>query len=293
MKHITLFLTLAFASPLHAETAPVLGRIGDIEITTPELRENLAGLEASVEKPLVADPAALNQYARALLLQRLILKQALDAKWDQQPSVISRLVRARETAITESYLSDKSTPAVDYPSASDLNEAYEANKDKLLIPRSYLLAQIYISAPEGMDEKADAAAKTRLDTVVKQLAVKGADFGAIARKSSEESTSAADGGKIGWLAETQIQPEIREKLPKLTVDAVSEPVRLKDGWHILKVLDVKEGRTPSLSEVRDELSIRLREERARSMRQEIIAGLLKEYPLAINEIELSKLISKP
>lgn len=293
MNRISLCLILVSTLPLQAETAPVVGRIGDIEITTPELRESIAGLEAGREAPLAKDPAALSQYTRALLLQRLVLKQALDAKWDQQPAVIAKLVRTRETALTESYLESKSTPAADFPSESEINDAYQANKDKLLIPLSSLLAQIYISAPENSDAKTLSSAKTKLDSVVKQLAIKGADFAAIARKSSEESTSAAEGGKIGWLTEAQIQPEIREKLPKLTLGMISDPIPLKDGWHILKVLDIREARTPTLDEVRDNLVTRLREERSRSMRQEVIAELIKEHPLAINEIELTKLLAKP
>jgi len=129
--------------------------------------------------------------------------------------------------------------------------------------------------------------------VTKQLAAKGADFSAIARQASEETKSAAQGGKIGWLTEAQIQPEIREKLPKLAVGALSEPIRLKDGWHVLKVLDVREAGTPVLAEIRGQLVAKLREERTRAKRQEFLAQLLKDHPLAINEIELAKLLSQP
>lgn len=292
MKRIPLCL-LVLVTRLHADSSPVVGRIGDIEITTPELKESIAGLEAGKEGPLTRDPAALGQYTRALLVQRFVLKQALDAKWDQDPAVIAKLVRARETALTESWLAAKSTPPADYPSAAELSEAYEANKDKLKVPRAWLLSQIYINSPADADAKSQSAAKTKLDAVVKQLAAKGADFAAIAKKSSEESTSAAEGGKIGWLIEAQIQPELRDRIPKLKMGAVSDPIHMKDGWHILKVLDVREPRTPTLAEIRDNLVTRLREERSRSMRQDLIAGLLKEHPLAINEIELTKLLSKP
>jgi parvulin-like peptidyl-prolyl isomerase len=293
MQRFTLGLLLAAALPLHADNASVAGRIGDLELTTGELRESIAGLEAGNDAPLVKDPAGLNQYARALLIQRLVLKQAQDAKWDQDPAIVAKLVRARETALAESYLASKSAPETEYPSDADIQSAYDASKAKLLIPRSFLLSQIFINAPEGADATILAAAKTKLDGVVKQLTAKGADFSAIARQASEETTSAAQGGKIGWLTETQIQPEIREKLPKLTLGALSEPIRLKDGWHILKVLDVREARTPVLAEIRSQLVAKLRAERTRAKRQEFLTQLLKDHPLAINEIELAKLLSQP
>ena len=260
----------------------MLAKIGSIEIKTGEIREILAGLDAEQQAAIAKDPAALGQYVRALLVQRHVLKQALDQKWDQDPAVIARLVRARESALTESYLEAKSAPEPGYPSAAVLTEAYEANKAKLLVPRSFRLAQIFITGDQA-----------KLDAILKQLKAKGADFAAIARSASEESASAAQGGEIGWLTEEQIQPGIREKLPKLTLGTVSEPIQLKDGWHILKVLDIREARTPTLDEIRDKFVTQLRADRSRIKRQEFLAVLLKENPLAINEIELMKLLSKP
>ena len=65
-------------------------------------------------------------------------------------------------------------PAI--PSEAELTDAYEASKSKLLIPRSYQLAQIYI-----------AKDKAKLDSVQKQLKAKNADFAAIARATQRGS----------------------------------------------------------------------------------------------------------
>jgi len=289
MKFFFFIFSILMAPLLHAEPSAVLGKIGDIEVKTEDLRETLAGLDSSQRAQLAKDPAALAQYVRALLVQRMVLKQALEKQWDQEPAVVSRIVRARESAITESFLESASTPDSGYPSGTELKDAYEANKSKLLIPRSFLLSQIYISVPETADSSAQAAAKSKVDGISKQLAAKGADFAAIASKSSEEPSSAAEGGKIGWLTEAQIQPEIRAKIPKLTLGTLSDPVRLADGWHILKVLDIREARTPALDEIRDNLATQLRKERATLKRQQFLKDLLEKNPLAINEIELMKL----
>lgn len=280
MKFLSIFLLLA--AFLHAESAAVLGKVGNIEITGSDVREIIAGLDADQQAALARDPAALGQYVRALLVQRLVLKQALDQKWDQEPVVIAKLVRARESAITESFLQNASIPDPAYPSAAELSAAYEAAKSKLLIPRSYKLAQIYIAKDQA-----------KIDSISKQLEAKGADFAAIARNSSEETTSAAQGGEIGWLTEEQIQPEIREKLTKLTLGTLSDPIKLNDGWHILKVLDIREPRTPMLDEVRDKFVTQLRLDRSRTKRQEYLAALVKDHPLAINEIELTKAVARP
>ena len=288
MLRPVIFLSLTAVSHLYGEAPAVLGRIGDIEVTTDQLRESIAGIEGA-NTNTANNPQALGQYARALLLQRLLLQQASEQKWDQDPAVISRMVRAREAALSEIYLESKSKPDASYPSEQEIKDAYEANKSKLLIPKSYELAQIFIESPENGDPAAQAKAKSKLEEVRKQLAAKDADFSNIARTSSDEKSSAENGGKIGWLAENQIQPEIRSKLPNLKLKAVSEPIRLNAGWHIIKILDVREARAPTLDEIRDNLVTSMREEKSRELRQNYITELLNQHPLAINEIELIKL----
>src|SRR5690606_23692468 len=231
--------------------------------------------EASLSK----DPAALGQYVRALLIQRLVLREALEKKWEQEPEVAAKLVRAREAALTESYLENVSRVPADFPSEDELKAAYEAAKPSLQIPKSYRLAQIYIALPEGADKATADQAKAKLDGIVKKLQEKNADFSAIASAESDDAATRAKEGEIGWLSEAQVQPAIRAKLPELTVGSVSEPVKLDDGWHILKLLEAKEAHTASLDQVRAELTVQLRAERARLNRQAHLARLLKAHPL--------------
>src|SRR5690606_28530193 len=101
------------------------------------------------------------------------------------------------------------------------------------------------------------------------------------------------GGEIGWLAETQILPEIREKVSTLKVNALSEPIRLNDGWHLIKVLDIREPYTPSLEQVRGQLAAQLRAEKTRANSQAYLAKLLQENPLAINELALGQIVDSP
>lgn len=279
------FLTLlVFAAIIPVRAEAVLGKIGEIEIGTTEVREALAGLEASKDSALSNEPAAVSQYVRALLIQRLILKHAEDKKFDQDPAVIAKLVRARETALAEAYIDSFSQPPGDYPSESELTAAYESAKPSLLLPRTFRLAQIFIAK----GDKADS----RINEIAKQLKAKGANFSSIARDSSEESASAANGGEIGWIAESQVQPEIRERLPKLAVGTVSEPIQLHDGWHLIKVLETKEATTATLEQVRPQLITRLRSDRTKQLRADFITALVKENPVAINEIELARILPK-
>lgn len=282
-------------SPAPAETAKpdVLGRIGDAEVLTDDVRALLRQLGPAEREALEQNPAVLGQVVRSLLVQQLVLKQALEKKWDKEPEVIAQLQRVRESTITETYLQSVSAPPEGYPSEAELAAAYDANKAALLQPKSFRVAQIYIADPrDGADEAVSKKAREKLKLVRDALSAEGADFGKIAAAHSEEASSASNGGEIGWVAETQIQPEIRAELPKLALNVVSEPVRLDDGWHILKVLDVREAYTPTLEQVRAQLIQQLRAERTRANTQKFLADLVEKNPLAINELALSALLPK-
>lgn len=280
-------ITLAFARA--EENGAVLGSIGGIDLRKSEIIEALGNLGAVDKEALIRDPASLNQLIKSMLVQRLVFTEALEKGWDREPSIQSLLKSTREAAITDSYLKSVSQPPDGYPSEADLKAAYETSRAALTVPRSYRLAQIYIAAPEGSDEDDAAKAEARLQSVRDRLRAAGADFGRVALELSEEKESASRSGEIGWLREDQIQPEILAQLPRLPLNVISEPVRLKDGWHILKVLDAREPFTPIFDQVRVQLAQRLRAEKVRSSMQAYVAEMLQKHPVVINEVALSKL----
>lgn len=286
------FFVVLMAPCLSAEDAPgVIGKAGDLVIKDEEIRASLVGLADRESAALANDPAMLNQMVRSLLVQKLLLKVAQEKKWDQEPAVISKLERVRESTLTESFLQSVSAPPKNYPSEAELREAYDNNRAALLIPRQFRMAQIFIARAKDADKAAVTKAQEKLDNVLKALKAKDADFGALASKQSEEAQSASRGGEIGWLTEAQIQPEIRALLPHLKLGVISEPIRLDDGWHIIKVLDTKEPNTPTFDQVRAQLAQQMRTEKTKANSQEYLTQLLAEHPLAINELALSRVLT--
>lgn len=273
----------------------VVARIGDTEVGEQEIRVALDGLDERERATVAKDPALLNQVVRSMLIQRIVLKQAANEKWVQKPEIAAQLERARRSTITESYLKSQAEKSGAAPSDAELRQAYESAKDSLFVPKQFQLAQIFIAIPQDGGKEAEAKAKAKLDGVTKSLSHTGADFSSIARLNSDEPNSASKGGEIGWLLEKQIQPEIRAKIATLKKDAATAPLRLADGWHIVKIVDVKEGYTPPFEEVRAAIAEKVRTERVKTATQAYLSQLIQENPVVINEIALSKLAadSKP
>jgi parvulin-like peptidyl-prolyl isomerase len=292
---LSLCLLLCAAPRLHAadaaasdDGATVVARVGDTQVTIAEIRSALQNQSADVQAAAMRDPSVLSQVVRAILAQRLVLKEALAKKWDQNPAVTAALDQLRDNAIAQTYLQSVSVPSKDFPTDAQLQQAYDANKAKLLVPKQFDLAQIFIKNPKGADEDTSSKAQVKLEAARKALAKHGSDFASIATAESDDATSAAKGGELGWLVASRIQPEIAAQIGKLNKGAVTQPIRLDDGWHILKVLDIKEPYTPTLDEIRPQLAQSMRSAQARSNSQQYVAQLLKDNPVQIDEISLSK-----
>ncbi len=285
MKTIPIICLSAILS-LHASLAAdngLLATIGKDDVKIDEMLRILEDLDGERKQSLKENPAMLNQIVRTLLIQRVVLGEAKAQGWDKSPEVQRNLERVRDAAIAESFLQSKAEPASEYPSEAELAEAYEAAKPNLLVPRQYRVAQIFIAAQEGK-------AKARLDAALADLAKPEADFAAVARLHSQDTQSNSRDGIIGWVAENQLQPEVKAALEELKKDEVSKPIQLADGWHIVKWMEKKEPYTASLAEVRDELRSQLRAARARENSEAYLATLLKDKPVSVNEIAVSQLL---
>ncbi len=266
----------------------IVARVGGADLTADDLRAYVAALGPREQAAVAKDPALLSQAVRLLLANRLVLQEAVAKKWDQQPNVAAQLQRVRENALAELYLQSVATPPASFPTDEDVQKAYDANRAALLMPRQFQLAQIFVAAPKDGDKAADEKAKKSLDDVQQKLKAAGADFAAIASAGNDSK----DGGDLGWVAEDQIRPEIRPQVMGLAKNAISEPIRLEDGWHILKLIDTKAAYSRTLPEVREQLVQQMRTERATALRRAYLAELLKQHPPVLNELALSTLLDQ-
>ena len=280
MKHrLHILFTLAFAGITQA--GEPLGKLGSIELTADDLRDSIVSLNEAQIASLRADPALLEQIARTSLVQKLILQEATEKKWQEQPQIAARIRRAHDSAITESYLESLSQSAKDFPSEDEVKTAYQAARESLKVSRSFRLAQIFI-----------AEDKAKLAKIEERLSAKGADFAKIATEHSQEPTSASRGGEIGWLTEAQIEKDLLPPIAKLKLNEISKPVKLRDGWHILKLLDARAAHTPTLEQARPQLVKQLRQDKLRANSQAYLADLLRKYPLQINAAALTEALPR-
>jgi peptidyl-prolyl cis-trans isomerase SurA len=82
----------------------------------------------------------------------------------------------------------------------------------------------------------DEAARTKLSDLRQRIEA-GADFTELARKYSNDTANANNGGDLGWINPGEMVPNFEEQMDKLATGEISQPFKTDFGWHIVQVLE--------------------------------------------------------
>jgi len=278
------------SSPLAAVAAgPAVARLGNQQVTPQELQALLATVPPATREQLRGNREALERWIRARLAEKAVLEQADAQGWAQRPDVVRQTRAATEQIVFRDYLRSVSTVPADYPSASELQQAYDAGKGNWQTPALYRVSQIFLAVPDAQSLENVRKQATELS---KKAQSTPADFAALAIQYSQDRQTAERGGDSGLQPSQQLVPELRGAVAKLKVGAVSEPVQSAAGFHVIKLTEQQPARTATLDELRDQLTQALRAQRQEQIAQAYLDGMLNTATLSIDGAELNKVLEE-
>ncbi len=144
---------------------------------------------------------------------------------------------------------------------ANIKAYYDAHKADFTIAKERLrLAQILISLPANPTSAQVSAAQKKAE-MVRARALKGDDFGDLARVYSDDD-SKSNGGELGWFAPADINDAILAGAKPLKPGEVSAPIRTSHGIHIVKLEEHEVPGVVPLSEVKVEIRARLVDEQS-------------------------------
>ncbi len=118
-------------------------------------------------------------------------------------------------------------------------------------PEQIKLSEILIStekkAKDSTDEQQLQAAKAKADDLLGQIK-KGAKFEDVAKKNSD-GPSAAQGGDLGYFKRGTLAKEIEDVTFAMKPGEVSDVIRTRQGYVILKVVEHHDAGVPPLSQI--------------------------------------------
>src|SRR5882672_12141409 len=135
---------------------------------------------------------------------------------------------------------------------------YEAHKNEMMRPEEIRLSEILV-ATKGDNAQQITAAQITAEGLLAEIR-KGTTFEDIAKKSSEGPT-AKRGGDLGYFKRGVLAKELEEKTFSMKPGDVSEPIRTKQGFVLLKVAEHHQAGIPAFADIEPKLQDAIYSER--------------------------------
>jgi peptidyl-prolyl cis-trans isomerase SurA len=133
----------------------------------------------------------------------------------------------------------------------ELQQFYDAHKSQMEQPEQVRLSELLISTekkdPATPEAQQVASAQAKADDLLAQIR-KGAAFDEAAKKNSDGPT-AAQGGDLGYFKRGTLAKELEDKTFAMKPGEVSDVIRTKQGFVILKVTEHQQAGVPPLSQI--------------------------------------------
>ncbi|MBB1076728.1 peptidylprolyl isomerase [Rhodoferax sp. 4810] len=179
--------------------------------------------------------------AREIFIQEA-QKQALDTTEDYKV----QMELARQTILIRDLFTNfqKTNAVTDDEIKAEYDKFAAANSGKEYKARHILV-----------EKEADAKA------IIAQLK-KGGKFEDIAKKSSKDPGSGANGGDLDWAPASNYVTEFAQALTVLTKGKLTDtPVKSQFGYHVIRLDDVREAQLPKLEDVKPQISQQLQQQK--------------------------------
>jgi peptidyl-prolyl cis-trans isomerase D len=153
------------------------------------------------------------------------------------------------------------------PTDADLQTVYNQNQDAFRTPERVKVRHILLKTAEKAPEE-DAKMKAKAEDLLKQIKA-GGNFAELAKKNSEDTGSATNGGELpDWVTRGQTVPEFEKAAFSLQPNQISDVIKTQYGYHIIQVLKHEQARLRPFDEVKGELATQIKKGKAAEMLQQ-------------------------
>ncbi len=147
-------------------------------------------------------------------------------------------------------------------SPDEAKRFYDSRKDTFKVPKQVKVRDILIKAgPQDTAQQLEAKKKKAEEIVEK--AKKTKDFASLAKQYSE-APNASKGGDLGWVQRGTLGEQTESVLFSMKAGDLSPVLAGNDGFHILKIEEVKEEKQKPFEEVKDQIVQTLKSEKAKA-----------------------------
>lgn len=201
-------------------------------------------------------PEIQGQIKDEVIAREIFMQEAQKQGLDTTEDFKIQMELARQTILIRELFANHQTanPVTDADIKAEYDKFAAANSGKEYKARHILV-----------DKEDEAKA------IIAQLK-KGGKFEEIAKKSSKDPGSGANGGDLDWANASNYVPEFSAALTKLAKGKTTEtPVKSQFGYHVIRLDDVREAQLPKLDDVKPQISQQLQQQKLVKFQEELRA----------------------
>ena len=276
----------------------IVATVADRTISVTDFTRRMTLRSAGMTEIFAAD------HKKQALLDEMIKREvqiiaAKKAGYDTDPAIVKTLENMMVTKLREQQL--KKILAKLTISEDEIAEYYLANSKKYSTPAMSRAAIIHFAVSDKATKEKQAEVKARADKVFKlaqTLPESVTGFGALAAKYSEDQASRDVGGDVGWL----VQGRNRHSLDDAVIKAVTTlnnkgdmvfPLRGKDGYYLVKLIDKKLVQQKKLDQVSRNIRLILRQQKYQQAEEKWLLSLKEEVSPVIVHQAVFKSVQPP
>ncbi|APW42790.1 peptidylprolyl isomerase [Rhodoferax saidenbachensis] len=201
-------------------------------------------------------PEMEGQIKEEVIAREIFIQEAQARGLDATDDFKSQLDLARQSILIRELFTDyqKKSPVTDAEIQAEYDKFAAANSGKEYRARHILV------------EKEDQA-----KAIIAQLK-KGGKFDVIAKKSSKDPGSGANGGDLDWANASSYVKEFSDALVALEKGKTTEtPVKTQFGYHIIRLDDVRQAQLPKFEDVKPQIAQQLQQQKMAKFQEDLRA----------------------
>lgn len=151
----------------------------------------------------------------------------------------------------------------------DLRTYYKENVARLAGKEERRASHILIAVPQGASAPEREKAKQRATQLLEQVRKTPSSFAEVAKKSSDDTGSASQGGDLNLFARGSMVKPFEDAAFVLKKGEISDLVESDFGYHIILLTDIKTPRQPTFEELRPSIEAELKQQQAQRKYAEV------------------------
>lgn len=206
---------------------------------------------------------------KEVYLEKELAKEAAKSKIAKNQEVLAKIADAKNKILRQAYIEDLTKAEVNDTSVN--NKYLELSKE-LDGKKEYSISHIVVKTEETANK------------VLKELtSSKSAKFSDLAKKYSIDEESSDKGGNLDYILEDNMIKEISEAVATLKNNEISKPIQTKFGWHLIKVIDVRDAQSLPFEAVKESIKNQLTQDVVNKINSKITNNAKIEILISLQE----------